>query len=268
MKLFRRLAALVLGAAVAASAVQITAFAEDEAPARGYAEYFFYVPDEEELYDDDALRDIGFDDNDIDCLKRGLDVVYKGQFAPYDYASYADIPGDDPLKELIGSYGEENGIDLSFTSFAVLTASRTRGDEEPEEDIDVDFQATLLLDDTEEAALPPDRGRLYYIDAENSAVTEIASEYVFSEKYSHMTVEARLTQKGLYMLAAVAAGDEDSQDSSDTEDPQDSSEAESSEDAPVTSGSDDTNPATGKALPAAVMIAALALVIFAVKRRK
>lgn len=211
---------------------------------RGYAKFIFTVPDEETLYDDEALKKIGFNDTDIEYLTRGFDVVYKGEFLPYgDTPSYDKLPAEDPAKELIAKYAEENGIDLSFTTLGVLKLTRTRGFEEPE-DVSVPFDATLLLDETEEKNLPADRVKLFYVDTKNNKVTEMDSECVFSEKYGHMVVKAPLSQEGIYMLANKALPKE--------EPPKD----------------DDSSPKTGAAVPVTIMIAASPVLLMASKRRK
>ncbi len=104
---------------------------------RGKATYYENVMDEKTLYDDAELKRIGFDDTDIDYLKRGLDVTYMIQHDKNSPKNYGSLDADSTYRKLINNYFGKTEIKPDDSLLTYFYPTRQRGDGEPETLTDV-----------------------------------------------------------------------------------------------------------------------------------
>ena len=99
--------------------------------ARGSAVYYGDTPNEEDLYNDKALSDMGFDDTDIDFISRGFDVEYSindDQKSTMNPGDFFDKDTLDALKEAVNDDSVDVTAENCLTTY--LFAQRTRGYED------------------------------------------------------------------------------------------------------------------------------------------
>ena len=105
---------------------------------RGHAFYFRDL-DPEEIADDDKLREIGFNNTDIEFLKNGYDVCYWISSRKVSLDDPDDEANTEAFRTALDKYVRENNIDMEY-EFSVIgyeTAVRSRG-YDPTEDVDVE----------------------------------------------------------------------------------------------------------------------------------
>lgn len=230
---------------------------DEPEPQRGRAEYFGRVIDEETLYDDQALRDIGFNGTDIEYLKNGLDVSYRIEYDLSEAVPYENASGDS--KKKLDEYLKENPMKLHYSFVTGFYPARQRGSEEPEKlsgitDVKGQFGIASADFGSGEKVLENGSLRFVYLGGDKAAETEIKP---ISDTGDSIRFEFVFLGTGDYAMLY-----EQKSDSSDS-----SSGGSGSSSSGAAPRGGDENPATGAGASAAAVILSAAAVM-AVRRKQ
>lgn len=253
---------------------------------RGNAFYFRDL-EPEEIADDDKLREIGFDDTDIEFLKNGYDVYY----SVFGRTISKDDPDDDAYSEQVQAaldeYCKGKNIDINH-EFSVLGESwaiRNRG-YEPIEAVDIenivveymagayDVDASLYKDLLEKGTF-----HYLYFDPETNAfkestITDMRIEFPDSDTVE-LYFNAQFYKAGVYALLyepneEIVPADESSEpvkeESSKAEDSSKTAESSSTA-AKAVSTESSSNPGTGAPVVMSVVILAAAAAVITKKSK-
>ena len=253
---------------------------------RGNAFYFGTVSAEDKA-DDDKLREIGFDDTDIEFLKNGYDVYY----SVFGRTISKDDPDDDAYSEQVQAALDEycNGKNIDINhEFSVLGESwaiRNRG-YEPIEAVDIenivveymagayDVDASLYKDLLEKGTF-----HYLYFDPETNAfkestITDMRIEFPDSDTVE-LYFNAQFYKAGVYALLyepneEIVPADESSEPVKEESSKADESSkaAESSTAAKAVSEQSAANPGTGAPVVMSVVVLAAAAAVITKKKSK
>ncbi|MBR1563654.1 MAG: hypothetical protein IJ645_10670 [Ruminococcus sp.] len=253
---------------------------------RGNAFYFGVVSAEDKA-DDDKLREIGFDDTDIEFLKNGYDVYY----SVFGRTISKDDPDDDAYSEQVQAaldeYCKGKNIDINH-EFSVLGESwaiRNRG-YEPIEAVDIenivveymagayDVDASLYKDLLEKGTF-----HYLYFDPETNAfkestITDMRIEFPDSDTVE-LYFNAQFYKAGVYALLyepneEIVPSDESSEpvkEESSKADESSKAAEESSTAAKAVSTESSSNPGTGAPVVMSVVILAAAAAVITKKSK-
>lgn len=256
--------------------------------ARGTATYVNEVMPDEVLYDDEALIAKGFNETDIEYLKKGYDVTYGVYYVDNSVAFYEAMEDDSPVKARIDDYLDKIDAKAVECYSLELFGYRERGFEEAEE-LTADFNPVYSgpLINAQGLEISSDDVKVLYLGgADDEDYTDLEAEVNTDDADGIPYLSFKFVGRGLYVLMHVEPNkpeesseteSSESEISSETEssEPEESSEAESSEaeesskTADTSSRSADNNPNTGAAIPAAVLfVLGAVLVVFLAKKKK
>ncbi len=259
---------------------------------RGHAFYFRDL-EPEEIADDDKLREIGFNDDDIEFLKNGYDVYY----SVFGRTISKDDPDDDAYSEQVQAaldeYCKGKNIDINheFSVLGEYWAIRNRG-YEPIEAVDIenivveymagayDVDASLYKDLLEKGTF-----HYLYFDPETNAfkestITDMRIEFPDSDTVE-LYFNAQFYKAGVYALlyepneAEVPVDESSTPDESSEPVKEESSKAEessktaesSSTAAKAVSTESSSNPGTGAPVVMSVVILAAAAAVITKKSK-
>lgn len=241
---------------------------------RGVATYYGTVIDKAALYDDEELKRIGFDDTDIEYLKKGLDVTYSIQHDRNYPKRYDDLDEGSTYKRLIDDHYSNNGKKGAKPNDSLMTyyyPARARGSEEPEPLDDIKNVRGSV-----EFALSYDQGNVHdyisngtftmlYLDADTAQSTDVKVSANASE---NVVIDFEFIGTGNYIILydqnETSSSQSDSSSSGDGSDL--SSDLSSDSDSSgVTSDSPDTG--VSVSLAAVAITAGAAVVMYKKKKR-
>ena len=253
---------------------------------RGNAFYFGTVSAEDKA-DDDKLREIGFDDTDIEFLKNGYDVYY----SVFGRTISKDDPDDHAYSEQVQAALDEycNGKNIDINhELSVLGESwavRSRGYEPVEavdiENIVVEYMAGAYDVDTSLYKDLLEKGTFHYLyfDPETNAfkestITDMRIEFPDSDTVE-LYFNAQFYKAGVYALLyepdeVVVPSDESSEPVKEESSKADESSkaAESSTAAKAVSEQSAANPGTGAPVVMSVVVLAAAAAVITKKKSK
>jgi hypothetical protein len=278
MKINKTIISLILAGALSLTTQGLTVSAEEE-PKMGRATYFGTEADEATLNDDTALKEMGFDDTDIEYLKSGKDVTYTVKYDKSAPCTYEELDKDGKYKKMIDAYFGTDGIEPDDSIMTTFFTSRVRGDEDPEKIKDVTGvtgRVTLgLLEEQGDVYDFVANGTIVMLYLEGEKAVNVAKAVSVSEE-QYVSVDFEFIGSGNYIVIYDVKEEESSSEPESSEAESSAAESispesprlESSEASSVVSSNSTDNPKTGTGyLFAAVIILAGAAAVTAKKSK-